>query len=148
MAVSRPFASSMSRTATNAPMSARRIEMPRPIPEAAPVTSATFPSRETRWAARSSIGRLVVAIYRFPRRFQSEVDVLIRVGQRDNRMQRRRWRSVHAERKQRQHKFLEGGAVHELAEVTVVADRGLVGKHQLKHRTDILHYNRAAFFLE
>ena len=47
--------SSISSSATNAPISASRSEMPRPMPEAAPVTIATLPSSDRSWAARSSI---------------------------------------------------------------------------------------------
>ena len=47
--------SSTSSRATNAPISARRSEMPRPMPDAAPVTIATLPVSASKFAARSSI---------------------------------------------------------------------------------------------
>src|SRR5579863_4573871 len=129
VAVARPLDSSMSRTATNAPISARRSEMPRPMPDAAPVTRATFSLRERRYVARCPIfftcslmqkssnpffdyGQL---FERLLCRIQRAVHVIIRVGESDNRMQGRRGRCVYAKRKQRQHKFLEGRAVHILA---------------------------------
>ena len=45
-ATSRPFFSSISRRTTAAPNSASLSAIPRPIPEAAPVTRAVFPSSE------------------------------------------------------------------------------------------------------
>jgi hypothetical protein len=62
-------------------------------------------------------------------RLQRAVHILLRVSQRHNRMQRGRWRGVNAERKQRQHKLLERRTVDEPAELAVVADGGLLGKH-------------------
>src|SRR5580765_3222867 len=54
-AVSRAFFSSISSAATQAPISASRKQMPRPIPEPAPVTTAIFLSRERSSAACSAI---------------------------------------------------------------------------------------------
>src|SRR5271166_1065157 len=78
LAVSAALVSSISSSATDAPISAKRSEIPRPIPEAAPVTAAAWPSRDSSVAARSSI--FLVCIIGDDKENQDKEDIELRAA--------------------------------------------------------------------
>src|SRR4029077_5413121 len=95
-----------------------------------------------------SAGARSQCVQGFRCRSDGQGNVFLAVSECDDRMQSRRRRGIDAEFKQLVHESSIGEAIDVLAELTIVANCGLVGKHDLEHRADALNDRGYAFLAE
>src|SRR3982074_3179126 len=77
-----------------------------------------------------------------------DIHILLCVRERDNRVKRRGGCGVNAKFEKFMHEFAVGGAIYVLAIFSIVTNRSLLGKQQLKHGTHTLDNYRLTLSAE